>query len=569
MSFLLEALGCGLVGDLFRAAGQLLPAVDERDALILAEQIGAENTSAEAKVRLACAMLSEPDNQSIQLAHDLLEYAVQEAPNCFEAHLGLACVADRLAHNGTTEHHLSRALVLRPEDPILMFSLALTFEKLDRRKEAEKLYENTLRVCPALRNARERLAALQILNGELAAAARHYRLLASGRPGQLGPRLLHAALLLAAGEVGEALVAHEEALTLEATSWESDSEGAWRLAKEGRFEEAVAWLRRAIEEEPSNADLHVHLGDMLVKAGRDREALTAFTSAVELCPDFLEASVKVGTHCLRLGRLREASQWFSRAVEVNDRLLVGYIGLSVTHHEAGNMEACAETLEMAAGIEPNSSLLFSEAARLGLKGEVTEVRPGREGDLEDSDDTLAQLAVKTCSVSDVLDLLDEMIVRTRSALSSHSNHARLHYQLALLLRNRGRVEQANEMLTMALRINPSYTQASIKLGLGLRETGRPEDAMECFKDALRYDARTTALHHRLGLMFSQQPGFDYAHQQYQMELGERAEEMDLAANLELALEQMKLASCGSTSAVIPEIQVADSLRWGSRFGRRM
>jgi tetratricopeptide (TPR) repeat protein len=569
MSFLLEALGCGLVGDLFRAVGQLLPAVDERDALMLADQIGTEATDASAKVRLACAILSEPDNESIRLARDLLQYAVQEDPSCFEAHLGLACVADRLAHNGTTEHHLSQALALRPEDPILMFSLALTCEKLDRRQEAEKLYENTLRVCPALRNARERLAALQILNGELAAAARHYRLLASGRPGRLGPRLLRGALLLAAGDIGEALVAHEEALTLEATNWESDNEGASRLAAEGRFEEAVAWLRRAIEDDPNNADLHVHLGDMLAKVGQDREALAAFTNAVDLCPDFLEASVKTGTHCLRLGRLREAAQWFSRAVEVNDRLLVGYIGLSVAHHEAGNNETCEDMLEMAAGIEPNSSLLFSEAARLGLKGAMTEGRGGREDDLEESDDALTQLAVKTRSVSDVLDLLDEMIARTQSVLTSHANHARLHYQLGLLLRNRGRVAEANAALSLALRINPSYTQASIKLGLGLRETGRPEDAMECFKDALRYDAKTTALHHRLGLMFSQQPGFDFAQQQYQMELGERAEEMDVTANLELALEQMRLATPESTPGVIPELYGVNSLRWGNRFGRRM
>lgn len=566
MSFLLEALGCGLVGDLFRAVGQLLPPVDVRDALTLTEQIGTGDMGAGAKVRLACAMLNEQDNESIRLAHDLMQYAVQEDPSCFEAHLGLACVADRLAHNGTTELHLSRALALRPEDPILMFSLALTCEKLNRRVEAEKLYESTLRVCPALRNARERLAALQILNGELAAAARHYRLLASGR---LGPRLLRAALLLAAGEVGEALTAHEEALTLEATNWESDSEGASRLAEQGRFEEAVEWLRGAIEDEPNNADLHVNLGDMLVNVGRDREALAAFTSAVELCPDFLEASVKVGTQCLRLGRLQEAAQWFSRAVDVNDRLLVGYIGLGVAHHEAGNNEACEGTLEMAAGIEPNSSLLFSEAARLGLKGAMAKEQPGREDDAEESEDALAQLAVKTRSVSDVLDLLDEMIVRTQSVVRSHANHARLHYQLGLLLRNRGRAQEANEALSLALRINPSYTQAAIKLGLGLRETGRPEDAMECFRNALRYDPKTTALHHRLALLFSQRPGFDLAQQQYQMELGERAEEMDVAANLELALEQMKLATTASAPGVIPEICGSNALRWGSRFGRRM
>ena len=485
MSYLIEALGCGLVGDLYTAIRQLLPPTDETSIELLTEQVHRDKRDVEAKVRLACALMTEPGNDNIGRARDLFTRVVQVAPKCAGGHIGLACAADRLGHNGAAEHHLTEALRLRHEDPILMFSLAMTYEKLERWAEAERLYEDALRVCPALRNARERLAALEILNGNLAASARHYRLLAVSRPDRLGPRLIQANLLLASGEVASALPAFEEALTIEADHWESESEEASQLAAEGRFEDGVEWLQRALEDEPNNADLYLHLGDMLVKLGQDRQALEAFLRAVELCPGFLEAYVRVGTHYLRLGRYGEASNWFARAVDINDRLLVGYTGLAVAQYAVGDAQGGEETLDMAASIEPNSTLLFSEAARLGLKsGKLQSGRFPAQGDAEGCFDSVAQLAVQAGSVSDVLDLLDALIDRTNLALEHHPNHARLHYQLGLLLRNRpgprcqdrGTASQAGPVVLSAARVRyelPGFRAEARRESRGNRRRGQP------------------------------------------------------------------------------------------------
>ena len=74
-----------------------MPPVDDADALELAEQVRSHDSDAEAKVRLACALMGEQDNESLHLARELLTFATDEDPKCFGAQLGLACVADRLA----------------------------------------------------------------------------------------------------------------------------------------------------------------------------------------------------------------------------------------------------------------------------------------------------------------------------------------------------------------------------------------------------------------------------------------------------------------------------------------
>jgi tetratricopeptide (TPR) repeat protein len=570
MSYLLEAVGRGLVGDLFGAMGQLLPAPDSSSLETLAERVRRDKHDLLSQERLACALMEEAGQEDLLMARALFERLVNDEAHRVSGHLGLACIADRLGQNDLAEGHLCQALQVRREDPILMFSLAMTYEKLDRPSDAQRLYEDTLRLCPALRNARERLTALRILDGDLAAAARHYRLLTAARPEQLGARLVYANLLLAAGDAISALSAFEEALTLEADNWESECDQASQLENEGRFEEAAESLENVLGEDPGNADLHVRLGDLYVKTGNDRRALDVLVRAVELQPDYLEANVKVGTHYLRLGRYREAALWFARAVDINDRLLVGYAGLAVAQHETGDRAGAEETLDMAASIEPNSTLLFSEAARLELKSSIVD-HDGRYAEAAPAAEfgTVAQQALKTGSISDVLDLLDTLIERVGLAAQDHPNHAQLHYQQALLLRNRGRVQEANDSLVKAVSINPSYTKALIKLGLGLRETGCCDDAMDYFKQALRYHRKTVALHYKLALMFSQQPRFDITQRSFESALAGKADRIDAAANLQLALENMSLVSPSTIMVVDPDEYGPRSLRCSRRFWRKL
>ena len=179
MSHLIEALGKGLVGDLYGATGALFPTVDADEA---DERLGEghhDPADPDFIVRLACVHMARNDNTGLSRARELFEHAARIAPQSLVGYLGQACVADRLGQNSTAVHHLEQAVNRRRDEPVLQFALGASCEKLGESERAERIYEDTLRDCPALRNARERLAALQMTRGDLDSAAFHYAMLAN------------------------------------------------------------------------------------------------------------------------------------------------------------------------------------------------------------------------------------------------------------------------------------------------------------------------------------------------------------------------------------------------------
>lgn len=543
MSHLIEALGKGLVGDLYAATAALFPSVDADEP---EERLGEEHddhSDPDFVVRLACVHMARNDNTGLSRARELFELAARLAPENLAGNLGQACVADRLGQNATAVHHLEQAVIRRRDDPVLLFALGASCEKLGQSERAERIYEDTLRDCPALRNARERLAALQMTRGDLESAAFQYALLRAGRPQQIGPHLILGNLHLIRGETAAAAESFEDALTVEADCCPSRDDQAAVLAARGRFAEAIRWLEDARERDPVHADFSLRIGDLLLETGRDDEALQEYLRAVQYSPEFLEACVKTGTQLLRMGRYGDASRWFTRAVEINDRLVVGYVGLALARLELGETRSADETLQMAAGIEPNSTLLFSEAARLSLRSAEggSSARNSARFDFGDRPSRdIAQRAASVSTVAEVVEVLDSLIDHMGEWLERRPNHAAAHYRRGVLLRSRGRIEEANAALTSTVRINPVCSRALIKLGLGLHELGQHEHAWVQFRQAFGFDRRSFELHHQFALLFTQQPRFDLACDQYSAQLGSRVDWVDPAANMGLALENLGL-----------------------------
>ncbi len=522
MSYLLEVLGRGLLSDLRSAFARQMPAEPEDDPDALAARLAQSPTSYDLLMRFGAACLQVARLREAQTAFERARAARPDAPGPL---IGMACLCDALGQLERAADLLERARELDPGDPAIVFGIAFCHERRGARQAARAAYREAVALCPELRNARERLAALAVAEGDWDAAAAQYAELLEQLPDDVDVLTLLGHLYVRAGRPRDAIDCYQQALLVEPDSGEDGLADVDRLAADGALEDAVRQLESLVASNPAAAPLRVQLGDLYVKLGDDVRALAEYQTALAAQPNFLEATVKLGTQHMRQGRLIDAALTFNRAVELNDRLIAAFVGLGVAQHGAGHERESQATFDLAASLEPSTTLLFAEALRLRLEAEqrVTGRRPG---------DDAAPHALHPDA------LLREAARRHEQALRNAPHHADLHYRYGLLLRQLGRHAEAIQAFRHAVAINPHYAKALVKLAISLKETGETEEAITCFQRALELHPHFADVHYQLGLLFAQRNCFELAAEEFERALADRGISASFRANLVEALRQI-------------------------------
>jgi len=530
MSSLLEILGRGLLSELSAAFRELLRDDGRRATKELEADAARDPENIDFTRSLAVRMLADRQYARAQrgfsavLARDPLDRV---------SRIGLACTFDDLGQTSAALEAL-QGVARGNGDGATLFALGFCKEKLGKSDEAIRLYQAALEIAPNVRNAHERLAAIHLRQERVAEAIAHYEHLCWCEPGEARTALTLAHLYLRGRRYEDAVRRFEFAVTLDPDNWEAKDDLVSAHVAAGRYADAAQALRECITQRPECAELYQRLGDVHTKAGEDAEALAAYRAAVELRPDYLEATIKIGTAHLRCGRYEDAALSFSGAIEINDRIVDAYVGAAVAYQALGRTDDAKLSLEQAAGVEPNSTLLFSEMARLQLKVAAAEQRRRY----------LAPEAIARSPGGPpderIATLIDRQVARLRGAVAEHPNHADLHYRLGVLLRHTGDVGGAIESFTRALAINPRYLKAVVKLSLALRATGRIDAAIDAARRALDIDAEALELHYQLGLMYYDRNQFALALDRFDRAVREAPDNLDYVGNLGLALQNMGL-----------------------------
>jgi tetratricopeptide (TPR) repeat protein len=537
MGYLLEALGRGLLAELLAAFENQLPGFQEDEPDELRARQASSPTSVDLALRLGMSCLR---SRRLSEALRVFQNALELGPPSAQPALGLACVYDELGQLDQALRYLSIAQAHDPQDPAIAFAMGVCHERREEVDAATVNYRRALELCPHLRNACERLAAIALHQGDLEAAIVYYERLAEFEPGDVDVLLSLANLLLLTGRPREASDHYQQALVIEPDLAEEALPETEGLDADNRLAEAIKTLESLVCKYPNMAPFHIHLGDLYAKSGADRAAIEQYRAALDAQPDLLEATVKLGTQHLRLERYADAAQTFNRAVELNDRLMLGFVGLGVSQHTAGNQHEALATLDLAASLEPSTTLLFAETARLHLRAERAEQADlrGQSGMYADDDEE---------EEPDHQELLEEVLRRHRRALLASPNHADLHYRYGLLLRQVGEYEEAIQAFRHAVELNPCYAKALIKLGILLKETGEVEEAIAVFRQALALDNRYVDVHYQLGLLFAQRNRFELAVEEFEQAVAGNERNVAFRANLALALQNIGMLDRAAAS----------------------
>jgi tetratricopeptide (TPR) repeat protein len=464
----------------------------------------------------------------LERADEKLRFYLFEYEKCT---LGRMAAAIILMHQDRLEEAMTQLLSIyfrEPSNTMVLYALGYCHERLGHEAEAVEFYQDCIKFKHYLQLPHQRLAAIYFKRGEQAKAIEHYELITEEYPDDVSSLAILGHLYMAAGRHQDATDTFSRAILIHPDNYlpEKDAE-IQLLVASGEAEEAISQIEEKMEERPDDAELCIELADLLAVSGNFTDAAVYYKKAIKQRPEFLEATIKLGTAYMNLGNCTLAAQAFNAAAEINDQIVDVYMGLAMSQHRAGRLREAENTISLAAAIQQNTTLLFSETARLQFR-EIMGLEGPVGSDAEDSR------------------LLATVLAAHERQASARPDSATLQYRLGLLLLGRGRIGQAVSAFSAALNGNATYHRARTKLCLSLLESGDNQKAMAELSAPAMPSREIIDLHYRTAMLFCNKERFAEAVGGLQEWMASNMVSPNANSHISVVLENMGLvdrASC--------------------------
>jgi len=279
-----------------------------------------------------------------EAAQKMFEQVLQGKLGKAYAHYGLGRLASEREDFAAAVEHFESALELQPEAKNLHYLLALSHRRLGNREEAERQV--------AMMNSAGVIFSDPVVT-EMEA-------LITG----VGPILERALEAYGAGRYEEAVAAYREALELEPENPTALRSLGFTLHEAGRLEESVVALRKMVSILPRHALAQLELATVLLEKGDLEEAVTTFRVVLEQEPEFEQAHLNLGVALSRMDRWEQAAESFQKVLEYDERDHDAQLHLAISLDELGRGE---ESLALVRQIVEEDPSNWKARQRLGSK----------------------------------------------------------------------------------------------------------------------------------------------------------------------------------------------------------
>jgi len=369
-------------------------------------------------------------------------------------------------------------------------------------------------------------------------------------------------ILLAEGNVTEAMAHFEKAAAIEPNAADVHSNLGSALLQQGLLEAAIRQFRQAISIQPDSALAHNNLGNVLSRQGRLDEAIIQLQKAVEFQPALVSARCNLATALLEAGRVDEAMQHLQRAIELQPNVSDAYVSLGSALLAKGQVNEAVADLRKAVELQPTlASTHYSLANALLQDGRVDDailqfqkavaIEPG----FAPAHNGLANALLQKGD-------LDEALAQYQTALSLDPRLAEAHLNLANLLLQRNEPDQAIAHFQAALRLRPNLAAAHSNLANALFSKGRADEAIAHFQQALKLQPNLAEAHNGLANALLQKGRVAEAIMHYQAAVAAVPNHPYLLNNLAWVLATCPDASIRDGARAVQLAQQAEQLSGG-------
>ncbi|WJR80801.1 tetratricopeptide repeat protein [Bradyrhizobium sp. NP1] len=361
---------------------------------------------------------------------------------------------------------------------------ALAAHRQGAIEEAKALYREVLRVDPHNAAANGNLAIIAARQGDLAGAESLLR--SEIAHWSTPPAYNNLGLVLQQqGRFADAIAAHRHALELNPGYAEAFLALGNALKEQRDVDGAMQAYRSAVAARPSYAEAHNNIGVLLQMQGRFEEAASAYRAAVAAQPAYLEAQFNLGAVLHDMHDLEAAENAYRRLIAANPAVAVAHNNLGAVLRDRGLPDQALAAFDTAIGLQPdyaealhNRAVVLQQQARLEESldsyGRALMLRP----DYLDAANNAGIVLQELGRARDAINLYRRMVRPTAAHADSYNN-------LGTALLADGSVDEAKAAFEQALALRPAFPEAAYNLGNALREQGHLDQAIAAWRDAFR------------------------------------------------------------------------------------
>ncbi len=132
----------------------------------------------------------------------------------------------------------------------------------------------------------------------------------------------------------------------------------------GELNEAEAWLRKAAEASPEDADTRSQLAEALWQRGHRDEAIVHAEAACRYEPTDARAAIRAGEMRLQTGQTEQAIAWGQQAIGLDARSAAAWALRGHALERQGEADRALADLQQALRYAPNDRVLLADVALL-------------------------------------------------------------------------------------------------------------------------------------------------------------------------------------------------------------
>jgi tetratricopeptide (TPR) repeat protein len=447
---------------------------DVEDRMVLGQLYTVKHEPQKAEEQFKTAQAIEPDSEDVVLN-----------------------LARLYAESGDVEHAAKVVEAVPESDRTskMEFALGAAYDQMKRPKDAISAYKRAIDIEPGDVRTMGALAQALLTDDQLDAAMKEYQELADADPDDTGT-LIHI------GEIQR---------------------------RQGKYEDALATVRKAIKKEPDNLEAGYNEGLLLDVLGRYDEAAQVYEHMVELTSHangaytseeknnrgiFLE---RLGAICHEQNKVDQAVAAYQKMIDMGgDSALRGYQGEVDTYRDARQFDKAVEISRKAVEANPKASdLKLMLAGELADAGKVDEGLAMAKGLLknDNSDDDrkvwldLAQMDTRLHRWKDAEDALN----KAGAITTKKEDRIYLLFLRGALAERQKHLEPAEDLFRQALDLDPSNAMVLNYLGYMLADKGaKLPEALKMIRKAVEQEPMNGAYLDSLGWAYFKMGQYELA-----------------------------------------------------------